>query len=953
MLNNIVKTFAFTVKISHYIAIFCLLLCSTISQADVSPVGWDEKEESWLTQDSQHFTVIYLSQYQQQANKVLQIAEKVHQQLYPFYKVVPEHRTRIILTDDTDFNVIPAMTLEYGEIRLAMTPPTEVTAIETQDNWYHLFLINEYSQILHFQLAAGSFRGLILAAEFTPSVLYKGVALYLQNNNDLASNLLNVSTSQMKMRMEVQAKQLRELNKIVIETREWPYDAMYIYGAYFIDYLCKTYGEDKVLAFLRDYSQSLFAYLFLNRETTPYFGKDLYSLWAEYQTYLQKTFSAQLALIAQPVTGDKLLSLKFLLSVSSGKNGLLINLANGEDRHTIEQLRITSAEESSSTSDYQWHTITHVNQVRTFDNHPSQGLVMTRTIKHADKHTLNDIFIFNDEKWQRISERGRYKYVRWLNSGKQFIASRIINGISELWLFDLKTKQPTQMLWRGQEDEILGDFDIAPNDDYLVASLKRPLTSWKLFRFDLNTLKWQRLTNKQGTETAPSFTEQGHIVYSANYNHIYNIYQYQQDNQTINQLTDVLGGAFRPIWQNQLGLVFQTYESDGYALRVIKSPKALNHINYASDNSPPAKVLSEPPITISKAEPYSSLNTMQMHSIYPVLFADEVRALVGFNTYGADALGRHNFDIYALWDVVYEQASYVFQYQYDNRWTLSYTQDYNFDNLTPSLDEPNYEISQTQVYLLQRDNIFNAWEDKLGFHSGLTYTKDKVVSSPSIAEILPEDSISDQANELTLGLGLTFDNREYYLNVPGTGWGHYFDLTFEENILKADFSGKKIQSQWHFTMDLPKRFTLLTRLAAGYADEDAKAFGVGGNHLTEEMRLFDRSQQSIRGYDDLAQLGHIYTTQRMELNAFLGRYEQNFGLFPLGMGDIAGKLYLDSGSAWDKGESAEFLVGVGAQVEIEFKLAYTYKLPITLGYAQGLDEQLGKNYLYLNFGNSY
>lgn len=920
-----------------------------VSSTHAQSVGWDEQQESWKTKHSKHFTIIYLEQHQSIAEHVLRVAETVQKQLYPFYKVIPKKRTRIILTDDSDFNITPTDTLEYGEIRLSMSPPTDVATIETQDNWYHLYLMNEYSQILHFELADGTFRGLVLAAEFTPSVLYKGVALYLQNNNDLSSNLLNVSSSQMKMRMEVERGRLRELNKIVIQTRDWPYDAMYIYGAYFIDYLCQTYGEEKVLAFLKDYSQSIFAYLFLNQETTPYFGKDLYTLWSEYQLYLKQRFSKQIKAINQPVSGEKLLDLNFLLAVSAGESGLLINMTNGEDRHSIQQLQ-----------DNQWVNLSYVNQVRSFDNHATEGLVMTRTIAHADKHTLNDIFIFNHNQWQQVTDRGRFKYVRWLKDGQHFIASRIVNGISELWLYQITEQADSQklwqgkILWQGKQDELLGDFDISLDDSYLVASFKAPLDSWKLYRFDLQNKHWQRLTQQQGTETNPSFTSLGTLVYSANYQQIYNIYQYSLETGEISQLTNVIGGAFRPIWQADLGLVFQTYETDGYALRVLKTAKALKQLDTQQTTQTSLKQQANyPKVKTSQAKDYSSLSTLQSHSLYPVLYANEIRALAGINTYGADALGRHNYDIYLLWDLVYEQASYVFKYQYDNRWTLSYTQDYNFDNLTPDLDDANYEISQTQVYLLQRDNIFNAWEDKFGFHSGLTYTKDKVVSTPDVEAMVPEGTITDSANELTLGLGITFDNREYYLNVPGTGWGHYFDLTFEENIIKADFSGQKIQSQWLFTFDLPKRFTLLTRLAGGYADADAKPFAVGGNHLTEEMRLFDRSQQSIRGYDDLTQLGHIYTTQRLELNAFLGRFEQNFGLFPLGMGDIAGKLYMDSGTAWDKGESAELLVGVGAQIEFEFKLAYNYQLPITFGYAQGLNKNLGKNYLYINFGNSY
>ena len=119
------------------------------------------------------------------------------------------------------------------------------------------------------------------------------------------------------------------------------------------------------------------------------------------------------------------------------------------------------------------------------------------------------------------------------------------------------------------------------------------------------------------------------------------------------------------------------------------------------------------------------------------------------------------------------------------------------------------------------------------------------------------------------------------------------------------------------------------------------------------MSLFDRNSQAIRGYDDIAQLGQIYATQRFEVNTWLGRFERNWGLFPLGMGDIAATFFIDSGSAWDEGGNYDPITGIGAQIQIEFKLGYNYALPISIGYASGTDDKLGKDYLYLNFGSTY
>jgi hypothetical protein len=50
-------------------------------------------------------------------------------------------------------------------------------------------------------------------------------------------------------------------------------------------------------------------------------------------------------------------------------------------------------------------------------------------------------------------------------------------------------------------------------------------------------------------------------------------------------------------------------------------------------------------------------------------------------------------------------------------------------------------------------------------------------------------------------------------------------------------------------------------------------YTLGGNNLKNEISLFNRNSQAIRDYYDIAQLGQRYMTQRLEVNAWLGRFE--------------------------------------------------------------------------------
>ncbi|WP_022941805.1 hypothetical protein [Psychromonas hadalis] len=906
-------------------------------------VAWDKKGDKWLQQTSTHFSISYLEVHQENATRVLKIAEQVHQQLQPFFKVTPEKRTEIILLDDIDNLSGHESTLEYGEIRLVMSPPTDINTIEIEDDWLPITLAHEYSYILQMQLSQGTLRGLFISAEFTPAMLLEGVAIYLEKNNQLKTDRLDSSNFHMQIRLQVQSEQLQDLQKVVLHNREWPLTSTYIYGAYFINYLAKTYGEEKLLTFLENYSQNLISYLFLNRETEKVYGKDFLTLWQDFKVDLNNEFSEQIkTLEKQEVDGETLFSSPFIQATASSIEGLLVNKINGEDRHEIAQYH-----------DEKWHSITPTNQLKDIDSHPQAGLITTRTINYVDGHQYNDIFLYNNNNWRRLTERARFTNVRFTPDGKSILATRIVAGLSELWLLNIENKNSTLKLWQGTENVILGEFDIAPSGEFLVASIKYPQSQWKLMTFDLNSKQWKNISDQQGNENSPEFLADGSILYSANYTGISNIYRLDFKKSTITQWTAVIGGAFQPIWQAGLGLVFQSYEKNSYTIRHIEKPEPITVFAYSNVQHHDKKVLQlNEQIEISPPVSYSTWQTIQPHSWLPVLYVDEVRSLVGLNTYGGDALGRHNYEIYALWDVKNKLGSYLFEYRYDNRWAIAYLHDYKFKNVSLDKLNPHYQISSNQTYVAQRNHIFSAWEDKLSFHAGISMSFDSLFYQPTNIQ-QTEPTFDIDATEITTGIALTFDNREYYFNVPDVGWGHYYDFTFEENILNSDFNGQKYQTQWRVTWDLPGRITILTRLSAGYSSDDAKRYSLGGNNLKQEMNLFDRNSQAIRGYDDVALVGHVYATQRIEINSLLMRFERNWGLFPLGMGDIAGTVFVDSGSAWDVGEKYDPITGFGAQIQLEFKLGYNYALPINLGYAYGTDDALGKDYFYLNFGSAY
>ena len=957
-------------KLYGMLAAMIFSLCLSSETLNATPVAWDQQGEFWLSQDSAHFTISYLGAHQRTAQRALDIAERVHNELLPFFTYAPEERTEIVLVDDYDTSNGWATAVPFAQIRLYMRQPEDVDNLEANDEWLHLLIRHEYAHIMHMELSSGVVNSLryvfgrnlfLFPHLLTPPVFKEGLAVYLETNKELGYGRLQSSNYAMQMRMEVLSGEVKDLQQAVVATREFPFGYYYLYGAYFIEYLSETYGDQKLQLFLQDYSGKLLPYFLLNNSAEKAFSKDFLALWDDYQVYLMARFSKQVTIHNNPelnvVDLDKSL---YLQVTTSSDSGLLVNRNNGEDRTSINLLNIQQS------NDVDWQEVVKSKHIDALSQHPEGGLAVSRKMYYADGHILNDLFLYHDGDWQRLSERQRFTKLRWLPNGKQLLASRKMNGLSELWIINTSIHVPPKLFWQGDEHVVLGAFDVSANGQYLVAAIKRPQQGWNLERLLLtepdsdnlhynscffNTLEfsagnWQALTDSKAIENAPAFLPDGRIVFSADYDGIYNIYVLDPNTQEINQLSQEIGGAFQPHWQADLGLVYQAYDSAGYVLRYIKEPKSLSAFTISSQQGRYDYPNAVSQVTAKlEPKPYRPWSTLRPRSWLPFLWFDDVSSRVGATFFASDALGRHNYRFAADWDFKNSLANYNVSYQYDNRWFVGLQRGHNFETFSEN-GEQEYLITQDDYLSLQRRNMFAMWEDDLRFHVGTVWDKERFVSQPDFVNAGQYQS----KDEVLAGLAVTFDNRQSYLNVPGTGWGNYIDLVLETNeLFTADYNGQKFQGQWLGTLDLLGRSTLTARLGFGYADQDAKSFRLGGHELADEWLLFGRDSQALRGYDESVQRGQYYATQRLELNTWLTRVERNWALYPIGLGDLSGKLFVDSGAAWDSGEDHKQLTGIGTELTAELKLGYSLTIATTLGIAQGLDSEDGQFTWYVNF----
>ncbi|WP_217539823.1 TolB [Vibrio metschnikovii] len=900
------------------------------------PVAWDQAGQVWQTQQSAHFIVHFRRELANSAARALDIAEQVHQELASQFAQMPAEKTHLTLVDDYDYSNGWATPLPYAQIRLIINPPSTVNGLEGNDEWLHLLIRHEYTHIIHMEMSDGAVtigRGivgrhpLLFPHALTPSMLLEGLAVYMESQNDHGVGRLHNSHFAMQMRMEVASGELADIEHVVVAHKRLPFGSNYLYGAYFVQYLAKTYGEESVQAFLTDYSGYLVPGLFLNLSARHIFGKDFFALWEEFRADLNTQFAEQLT-SNEAFTYHELDAQPFEYLLAHDRDTLIAWRQNGDDRANLAQW---------DTKRGQWQSLVSTKSLTSIDSHPTQGLVVSQINSYVDGRVFNDLYRYVDGQWQRLTEQQRFVQARWSNDGQSLFAVRHQQGLAELWQIELNGKQ-TQ-LWQGEANWVLGDMAVSPNGD-IYAAVKAPFQSWNIMRFDQPTQSWILVTETAATEHQLSFTAQGDLLFSADYTGRYQIYRLDLKTNIVEQLTAEIGGAFSP-QSGPEGIVYQAYEHDGYHLRRVENPQGLADIPLST--LPVANTVNAAPIAtiaaIEKSQPtgYSPLSTLAPRYWMPVWQSDNNQSLFGVATSGSDVLGRHQYEIMAAWDSKNAFAAYQLGYQYDNRWqaTLSREHEFKFNALTGKDDR----IVRQDDFTLQRNHLWHGFDDHLNVGVGTYWQKEALVKSPQGSHY------ADASNEWLAGGAIQWDNREGLLNIPGYAWGHYADLVWETNI-DGDYSGQKWQAQWQANWDLPGRLRLTTHLAAGYADAKAKPFELGG-YTGDEAQLYGRNELKLRGYGSAAQVGQQYATQSIELSRLLYRAERNWGLWPIGLGDISATAFVDSGSSWNSQQSYSALTGIGAELQVDAIVLYGNVLPIRIGYAHGLDSKLGKDEVYI------
>ena len=611
-----------------FFALTAFLASPVFAQFEPNP------ELEWFTIETPHFYIHYHKGTERTANLVAKIAEEIYGPITSLYKYKPDDKTSWIINDESD--VSNGATDYYGN-RIEIASAALDFDLRGTHNWLRNVITHEYTHVIQVQasLKFGTkfpsiyFQYLDYEDEQRPDVLYgypntivsypySGVgvpAWFAEGTAQYQRQQLDYdywdAHRDMILRMRVLGNELLSWEDMGQFASVTTYKAESIYNSGFAltRYIAEKYGEDK----LRLVSENLGDILRLNSEGAfdKALGKSGSDLYKEWKAYLKKDYKNRVENIKKVhVEGDIIAKVGFanyfpqfspdgkkITYLSNkdydyGATSLFVNYVNSKND---DELLIAGV-----SGGYSWSP-------------DGKKIIFSR----RNKPTIHDAVVFDlyeydiaKEEETQLSSRLRAHAPSYSPDGKLISFVRNNDG--------------TQNLYTGPAGKKLDKNDIKQithftNGEQIYSPRWSPDGKNIIFDYSKHDLRSIHMVNVETGAVdfvfddpnidfrSPVYSADGlSIFFASDKTGIFNIYKYDLVNDArmsanmdrlsyMNQLTNVLGGAFMPSVDSAGNLTFSSWQTAGYKINKLKNYSSLdsliteNNANYIR----PEKVLSK------------------------------------------------------------------------------------------------------------------------------------------------------------------------------------------------------------------------------------------------------------------------------------------------------------------------------------------------------------------------
>jgi len=963
--------------------LFTILLVWTISSPANANVYHDSNLD-WQTIETKHFLIHFHDGVEPIVRDFIPTANKVHDEVTEYLNWVPRDKVNVVFTDEFDLANGWATVFPNTNTHIYLSAPDDISSLEDHNGWLEMVFLHEYIHIVHLDKARGAplhirkifgrqglFFPTVFPNAFQPGWFIEGLATYGETNRKQGVGRGQSTYYEMLMRGEVMGgvKELRRINQPI---ESWPGGTIrYLYGVNYHYFIRDKYGDKKIREMVEGLSDNFVPYR-IGSNTRNTFGKDLDGMWAEFNTYLHELHDPVIEKVQKEgvVAGDAL-SQRGYSSESLRALGDQVFYVSFTGRSHPALMRSVAGQPAEKIRD--------INFGARLDAHKDKGILITQPERCRNARVYYDIYRVDTDggDYTRLTDCARYRHAVWSNKGDRIYAIHNELGINSLHVLDDKAKL-IEKVWVGNDGAQVGQMSYSPTEDKIIASIWRENQGWNLELFDIASRNWSAVTNDQYIQSYPIFSEDGHaVIYSADYDGIYNIYQRQLSETTTSKLTNVLGGAFYPAYTST-GLFYLGYQPQGYDLFQISEPKALSSsaIQMASTSSL-ASISSEAelmPVAFKAkadstkyaepalvAEEYSPWDSVAPSWWLPYLLIDDQRTEIGAQTFGNDVLNRHSYSIFMAYDFENDWLTGSMDYFYDGFWPIiHFGLSRETDLFVDNNDDPS-KIRADKQALLEAIIPFTSVDDTLFVHTALSTKRNKDIWNAATTPGSPD------TREDFVGVGLRYISASRYPLSISRSEGRELRLVYEDTdaIGSSDNKGQILVGEWREFLHIGREHVFAFRLVEGRGEDNSSPFRLGGTQSDNPFAfgagdiapIFDERDYSLRGYDEgRAEL--IDQNMRLfsaEYRFPVWRIEHGWMSPPFGFNQIHGTVFYDTGGVWSDTESkpSNYYDGVGFELNTELDLLYDFRLNVVLGFASGLDDVIGRDKVYLRIGSQF
>jgi Tol biopolymer transport system component len=829
------------------LAVFSLSAMRAVAQPD----DYSAPEKNWFTIETRHFKVNYHEGAERTARVIAKIAEDVYGPITSLYGHEPDEKVSFIVKDISDYSNGAAYFFN-NKVEIWASPLD--FELRGTHNWLRNVISHEYTHIIQMQAAMKWGRRL-------PAVTFQYFGYEKERRTDVLYGFPNVLVSYPVPGIVVPpwiAEGTAQYNRTQFEYEHWDAhrdmilrsyalsdsmlswaemgafgktslgnESVYNAGYNLTRYIAKTYGEDKLVAITKEMSKPfVFTVDAAIQNALGMSGRDLYAEWS---AKLKEEYRARIApVLKRRVEGARIADVGF---------------ANFFPVFSPDQKKIAYI--SNKESDYFGQTSVYV----------------------YDRAT----------KKEELVAPGVRSCVSWSPDGRGFVYAKYnpttVYGhlYYDLYTFDLATKEEKQLTFGlrahnpryspdGRSIAYVSEADGCVNIGLVNAdgTNARQITTFKngeqaftpkwspdgsrlVFGYSEKAQRAIATINADGSGLTtlisgvawdfrdPEYSRDGaSLYYASDRTGIFNIYRYTVATQAVEQLTNVVGGAFMPSVDSAGALVYSAYTTSGYKIALLPdaAPLKLEGNDYipamkfvpkttGADKDEDWKALvnfDDSILPVAMPKPYKTIFSSMMY--FPTLRIDTYNpentglALFkpGLMLYSSDVLGRLEMLASGAINVKGERDLYL-SFTYKDRLPLLSAlgvypavtlEVFNVTRATRSeialpLDTVGVDVSFNllEFAALIRHNLFNSHTQlELGYrHSRYTSTVGSFTNPETQQLYAARDNLYLIGNTLNLSLRHheMLPTRDGEINPVGLRLGLYYEYAFNRFNPNGDY----------------------------------------------------------------------------------------------------------------------------------------------------------------------